>query len=119
MTVPHGEVQVERVHGLVCHRCGAALLLAVRVPYSFSRPDGGTVSGCRTVPLCGHCDADDPAASTVIEVLTARATSDAATAPDVTSALNAWIDHVAATGPQYSDADLDADIAAWRQEQQE
>ena len=60
------DVEVERSPACPCHRCGDFLVLAAQVRRGWINSMGVLVSGVRTVPLCGTCDQDKPAAHRLV-----------------------------------------------------
>ena len=53
-----------------CPRCGAPVALVVRHPYAWRNASGVRLTGHRESVLCRHCDAPDPAAHTLLALLT-------------------------------------------------
>lgn len=105
-------IDVNRAH-ISCHRCMQSLLLAVRVPHSFARPDHVEVHGWRTVPLCPRCDCDDSAAQGVLAFFTVHETITEDNVYDAGAVLRQWIEHIAAHPPMCTDADLNEEIRQW------
>lgn len=97
-------VEIE-IHGddVPCHRCGRPLLLAARVPQSFTRVDGRAVNGYRTVPLCPRCDRDDSAAQGVLAYFALYQTITDDTVDSAGAVLREWINHMTARPPIYTE----------------
>ncbi|MFF3228269.1 DUF6300 family protein [Nocardia suismassiliense] len=75
-----------------CHRCGDALLCAVRAPHSFLRTDGTEVSGTRTVGLCAGCDKENPAARALIDYF--AGCGEVVSEPEAATLLGDWLREV-------------------------
>ncbi|WP_328340500.1 DUF6300 family protein [Streptomyces violaceus] len=94
---------------LVCARCAAPALLAVRYPHSWRNGSGERVEGLRESVLCGSCDTDDPAAAALLALIT----GDGPPPPTrLTDAVDDWLATVRHRTPH--PAALDTEESRWR-----
>jgi len=61
------KIEVVSTDDLPCHRCQGRLYLAVRVPHPYQQPTPESqASFAVLVPLCPACDAESPAAQSLL-----------------------------------------------------
>ncbi|WP_328413091.1 DUF6300 family protein [Streptomyces violaceus] len=94
---------------LVCARCAAPALLAVRYPHAWRNSSGERVEGLRESVLCGSCDTDDPAAAALLAHL---AEDGPPPPPGLVDAVDAWLTTARHRIPD--PATLDTEETLWR-----
>ncbi|MFI7121880.1 DUF6300 family protein [Amycolatopsis sp. NPDC049868] len=106
------EIVLDDADSLICHRCGRAALLVVRVP-TVMRMGSGQVSGRRTVELCSHCDRNEVSAQGVLAYFSVYERIDREAVDAAGPVLREWLDYLVANPPRYTDSDMDQEIRDW------
>lgn len=92
-------VEISRARPRPCHRCGDLLLISAQVPHSWTRTEGTTVEGLRTVGLCPSCDRGDPDAQGVLAFFALNPTITDDTVSSAAALIEEWAHRVAQRPP--------------------
>ena len=95
-----------------CPRCGGEGLLSAQVPHEWRNNRGIMVRGTRIVVLCPHCDAEDPAAGSLILFFAVHGQVTGETTEEFASLLRGWASQ--AQAPEVDQDALEAELQAWR-----
>ena len=98
-----------------CPRCGGKLHVLLRVPPDLARWPAGSLSEgtMRLVPLCPHCDKEEPSAQGLLAFFVVHTAIDDENVADFAALVSEWVHHL--PPPQRVDpVAFERDIAAWR-----